>query len=426
MERNFVNNKKVEETEIKPSGEYEYEIPIEVGDNNIQAYIVSENGNMRSYSHKVTKDVVVPILKLESSYSDIKTSDEYLTINGKVEDYDYISINDKNIEVEGDHTFKYDYKLKEGVNNISIVAGDIAGNKATYEISAERYIPKAKTSDITKYITPIAIAIAIILLILSLIKKRGKKTAVDDYMYIPDEYDKKKDKEGEIKEEKKATNKNIQNSFFNKKIKKDNNTPLNAYKEDVEDEINFDNEDVKPQKEENNEIDKKVDKMRKGFIIRDIISILIPVITITFLFNFIFLVTTVESGSMEPALMTGNIVVYNRLAYKSREIQRGDVIVFEEENSDRLIGKRVIGIAGDEISFADGYVVLNGKIVDETDYIAEDIETNCAKTFVVPDGHIFVLGDNREDSYDSRFWENPYISINNIKGLYMGQFGFDF
>ena len=156
--------------------------------------------------------------------------------------------------------------------------------------------------------------------------------------------------------------------------------------------------------------------MRKGYKIGDIVLLFIPAIIIAFLLNFVFLITTVESGSMEPALMTGNIVFYNRLAYKNRDIQRGDIIAFKEETTKNLIGKRVIGIEGDSIAFKDGYVILNGKIVDETDYINEDIETNCIKTFEVPKGHIFVLGDNRENSIDSRFWENPYVSVNHVAG----------
>lgn len=166
---------------------------------------------------------------------------------------------------------------------------------------------------------------------------------------------------------------------------------------------------------------KDTNDQNKGFTIRDIISIIVPVIAIIIIFKLMFLTSVVNSGSMEPTLMTGNVIFFNKLAYVVRDVKRGDIIAFEEEGTNLLIGKRVIGIAGDDISFADGKVVLNGEILDESAYLSEDIFTVCLDTFTVPEGCVFVLGDNRGDSFDSRFWLNPYISIDNIKGKYIGQ-----
>lgn len=159
---------------------------------------------------------------------------------------------------------------------------------------------------------------------------------------------------------------------------------------------------------------------------RDKIAISTYVIchTIIFLCVVIFFLllaknTIVASASMEPTLMTGDYVMYNRIAYKLHPVERGDIICFYSHEFELIFSKRVVGIAGDTISFNDGFLFINGQKAIE-DYIPEGIETNCAKTFVVPENTVFVLGDNRENSHDSRFWVNPYISTNDIYGKYAG------
>ena len=81
---------------------------------------------------------------------------------------------------------------------------------------------------------------------------------------------------------------------------------------------------------------------------------------------------------------------------------------------------------GDVIEFKDGYVVINGQYTDESDYLDESVETYSLtnETFTVPDGSYFLLGDNRENSYDARYWASPYISADDILGKYMGQIDF--
>lgn len=129
---------------------------------------------------------------------------------------------------------------------------------------------------------------------------------------------------------------------------------------------------------------------------------------ITLILNFVISISTIKSGSMEPTLMTGDIVIGNRLAYIANHPQTGDIIFFHFNN--QVYCKRVIGVAGDNIVFRDGYVYINGNRLDESSYLEEDLETNCTDAFTVPDNCVFVLGDYRENSYDSRFFDTPYIS----------------
>ncbi len=124
----------------------------------------------------------------------------------------------------------------------------------------------------------------------------------------------------------------------------------------------------------------------------------------------------IPTGSMAPTVAAGDVTVISALAYIIDEPQRGDVIVFEGE--DKMLLKRIIGLPNDTISFVDGKVLINGEVLNE-DYLTSDVKTFSADTFVVPEGHYFVLGDNRLNSRDSRDFEQPYIERSRIKAKLM-------
>ena len=129
-----------------------------------------------------------------------------------------------------------------------------------------------------------------------------------------------------------------------------------------------------------------------------------------FVFN-ICLVRYVPSESMEPTVMTGDVFVANG---KVNDYQRGDIVVFStKENSNDLV-KRIIGLPGDVVSFSDGAVYINGELLVE-DYTIGVSESETTE-YTVPDDSYFLLGDNRENSNDSRFWEEPFATISDIKG----------
>lgn len=148
--------------------------------------------------------------------------------------------------------------------------------------------------------------------------------------------------------------------------------------------------------------------------------------------------TIIASGSMEPTLMTGEMVMYNRLAYKFRGVQRGDIIAFIADDPFSVAGvsprksyyiKRVIAIEGDTIEFRNHQVYINGYRLDESAYLPEDTYTepnpytNCRK-YTVPKDCVFVMGDCRHDSYDSRYFDTPFIPVENIEGKYLGTIPF--
>ncbi len=110
----------------------------------------------------------------------------------------------------------------------------------------------------------------------------------------------------------------------------------------------------------------------------------------------------VESISMEPTLKPGEFLIVNKLAYRFGEMRRGDVVVFyyPRDPSQRYI-KRLIGLPGDTVEVADGQVFINGQPLDEP-YI--NAPPAYMGTWQVPEGGIFVLGDNRNRSADSHVW----------------------
>lgn len=118
----------------------------------------------------------------------------------------------------------------------------------------------------------------------------------------------------------------------------------------------------------------------------------------------------IPSPSMNPTLNEGDRVLVNKLADGVSEINRGDIIVFERPNADGQSGpesgindliKRVIGLPGDTIEARNGVVYVNDQRLDEP-YLDAGMATGDLQTFTVPDAHVFVMGDNRTNSQDSR------------------------
>jgi len=119
----------------------------------------------------------------------------------------------------------------------------------------------------------------------------------------------------------------------------------------------------------------------------------------------------IPSESMEPTLHKGDRVLVNKLSYKLHDVHRGDVIVFErpegspagEEGINDLI-KRVVGLPGETIETVDGHIEIDGKALDEP-YLPKDQPPGPdVQRTKIPKDHYFVMGDNRDESADSRFF----------------------
>lgn len=130
----------------------------------------------------------------------------------------------------------------------------------------------------------------------------------------------------------------------------------------------------------------------------------------------------IQSCSMEPTLITGDIVLY-RMTLPNERIERGTIVELKKDGV--YYGKRVIGLPGDVVSFKDGNVFINNILLSES-YIPSGVDTNPlagTSSYTVPDSSYFVLGDNREVSEDSRAWSIPYIRSQDITGIYLATIG---
>lgn len=125
--------------------------------------------------------------------------------------------------------------------------------------------------------------------------------------------------------------------------------------------------------------------------------------------------TIVSGMSMYPTLHEGDYLLVNRMAYKFNQPKRGDIVVFQSHLSDeRYLIKRVIGIEGDKVEIKNGEVFLNDQKLEEP-YI-KNMKTNGNLAVVVPQNAVFVLGDNRENSLDSRSPDIGFVHVDEILG----------
>lgn len=165
---------------------------------------------------------------------------------------------------------------------------------------------------------------------------------------------------------------------------------------------------------------KSKEKAQKKSAVREgIETVVISVALAAFIIVFIAQSFVVKGSSMEPTFHNGERMLVNKFIYRFTEPKRGDVIVFKPQGAphDRYI-KRVLGLPGDVITIQDQEVRVNGELIDESEYTALKIQEDYGK-YVVPEDHVFVLGDNRyyRASSDSRFaYPVGYVNYKNIKG----------
>lgn len=111
---------------------------------------------------------------------------------------------------------------------------------------------------------------------------------------------------------------------------------------------------------------------------------------------------TVSSSSMSPTLRAGDVLLTSRMAPDVGDLDRGDLVVFVSPGDGERAVKRVIGLPGEEIVVLDGVLHVDGRVVDEPFIDPGLVDGYYSRTYVVPGDAVFVMGDNRANSVDSR------------------------
>lgn len=199
------------------------------------------------------------------------------------------------------------------------------------------------------------------------------------------------------------------------------NRNYNAYANDENEDYDYDEDDYgdTSDKKSNSSNTQDDSKGLGSFILSEALS-LIKIFIFAAVFaliftNFIIINAEVPSGSMRDTIWEGDRLFGFRLAYKFSEPERGDIVIFKfPDDETQNYVKRVIGLPNDIVQIKGGRVYINGDELDEPyikDYIFDDGETY---TYIVPEGCYFMLGDNRNNSKDSRYWVNTYVKKEKI------------
>lgn len=135
--------------------------------------------------------------------------------------------------------------------------------------------------------------------------------------------------------------------------------------------------------------------------------------------RYVIINATVPTGSMEHTIDPGDDLIGLRFVYHFSEPQRGDIIIFDfPDNKAEKYVKRIIGLPGERITIRDAKIYINGRESSLVEpYLKEEwVRATGPYEFEVPQDSYLVLGDNRNDSYDARYWTNTYVTKEDIVG----------
>ena len=153
----------------------------------------------------------------------------------------------------------------------------------------------------------------------------------------------------------------------------------------------------------------------KGWIRDILVAVLIAFVIMTFIKP-----TIVKESSMQPTLYENNYIFLSKQAYRFSEPKSGDIVVFHTnlttlDGQEKLLIKRIIALPGEVITIEDGNVYVNDVMLDEP-YIFGGETSGYIENFEIPEGKVFVMGDHREVSIDSRSERVGCVPIDKIIG----------
>lgn len=152
----------------------------------------------------------------------------------------------------------------------------------------------------------------------------------------------------------------------------------------------------------------------KSFFREWVVPIGAAIILAVLIHKFVFFQVSVPTRSMYPTIKPGDRIIVTRI-YHKESLKTGDIVVFYSDELKETLIKRLIGVPGDTVEVKDnGEVYVNSKKINQS-YVVYN--GGIGGTFKVPEGKYFFMGDNRANSWDSRYWNEHYISQDKIKGV---------
>jgi signal peptidase I len=139
-------------------------------------------------------------------------------------------------------------------------------------------------------------------------------------------------------------------------------------------------------------------------VVRELLSTVVPAVLMAVLMHMFLAQSTVVYGeSMQPTFFDQQRLIMEKVTYRLRGPARGDVVVIKDPNHGPVpLIKRVIGLPGERVTVANGHVYIDGELLEES-YVGERTE-GVTLSWIVPPFHVFVMGDNRNNSRDSRIF----------------------
>ncbi len=148
-----------------------------------------------------------------------------------------------------------------------------------------------------------------------------------------------------------------------------------------------------------------------------VIVIEVAVVFAVILNMFIIVNASIPTASMETTIMTGDRVFGNRLAYIKEEPERGDIVMFKFPDDERqLFIKRIIGMPGETLEMKDGRIYIDGSDTPLDEPYLNVTPVGDYGPVTIPEDAYFMMGDNRNNSADSRYWNNTFVYREKIVG----------
>lgn len=145
-----------------------------------------------------------------------------------------------------------------------------------------------------------------------------------------------------------------------------------------------------------------------------VVSLGIAVVVALLFQNYVYAQSEVHNVSMQNTLVAGQRLIEDKWSYRLHEPRHGDIVIISGPESDLRLIKRVVGLPGDVVDIQNGEVYLNGEKIEEQYVKGQTVAGSVLVPFTVKEGQLFVMGDNREHSMDSR--ELGPIARSSIEG----------